>query len=154
MIPLSDPRNDNLVAQVLAHVVDLLDQRIQVLGITLLAVRPPLLQFGTLTQLVLEDGVRLVQVVAQIRNADIEQSAVRHARQKVAAVTRLRKLNLRNQMLHVGQLRHEPDVLFAIGTPRKGLIERLRSEIVAGSHLFARMQQRMHAGVRHVDRSL
>jgi len=84
MVFLGGCDDNNLIAQVLADFVDFRYKAGDVLGVMLMVFCPPFLEFGALVQLVLEDGVCLVEELAEVGNADEELRVLGDAGQQIA----------------------------------------------------------------------
>ena len=73
IVGLLQSDDDHLVPEVLTHLLDLLDQTVQVRRVDVVPSVPPLLKHCTLLQLIVKDTFRLAQKVAKIRDADVQQ---------------------------------------------------------------------------------
>jgi hypothetical protein len=57
----------------LTHLVDLLYQRVKISRVDVVPGIPPLLQYGTLLQLIVEDAFCLAQKITKVGDADVQQ---------------------------------------------------------------------------------
>jgi hypothetical protein len=117
------PDDHDFIAQIFAHLVELVDESIELRSIVMRPILPPLLKGRTLLQLVVEDIVRLAQKIAEIGNADIEQGVRGNTSQQIARVPELWCRNLIDPMLKRAELRAQGKILVEIATPCDLLID-------------------------------
>ena len=144
----------DFVAQILASLMQLFDERVQVRRVAAVSAVPPLLKCRTLLQLILEDLVGLVQELTEVGDADIQQGVRGNPLQQITAVPGLGKRNLFEPVLDCGELRQQDQVLFTILAPGDLLCNRFGAQVVVGTELIAGMHQRIHSRMHHLNGSL